>query len=107
MHYRTLHYRTKIQFIESQEEKKHKNLKTNQCPKNDLEWLAGQFSIVGLALDELPFGYVEDYPVRIQHLTNKKRAIGLGWSHSRHKPQQTTYVLISFTTSKCETSGQN
>ena len=44
--------------------------------KRDLKWLTGQFSIVGLALVKLQLGYVEHYPVRIQHRTppNKKRA---------------------------------
>ena len=42
--------------------------------KNDLEWFAAQFCIVGLASVKLQLGYVEHYPVRIQHPANKKRA---------------------------------
>ena len=61
MNYRTSHYK-----IEQR--------KTNRHLKNDFEWPAGPFSIVGLALVKLQLGCVEHYPMRIQHPANKKGA---------------------------------
>ena len=44
-------------YTECQEKKKGR-------PKNDLEWLAAQFSIISLALVKLQLGYVEHYAMR-------------------------------------------
>ena len=70
MHYRTSHYRTKIQLHGIS---RKKNKKTNQRPKNDLEWLAAQFSIISLALVELQLGYVEHYPCPVRTLRKQEK----------------------------------
>ena len=66
MHFRTSRYRTKIRYIESQERKEKQ--KNKSAPK---EWSSMTCS-VGLALVKLQLGYVEHYPVKIQHPANKK-----------------------------------
>ena len=121
MHYKTSHYRTtylgRSKGLCSQgrlHRIPRKKNKTDQRPKNDPEWLAAQFAIVGLALAKLQLGWVEDCSVKIQHPARYAYFIGSGFVSSLSLKGQilptrnkTDKINMRVMTSQCETSGKN
>ena len=65
---------------------KEKEQETNRRPKNDLEWLEAQFSIVDLGIRLCKMLSREKSP-------QTKKELGLGWAYSKHEQQEMSLLI--------------